>query len=216
MLSAGVVGGLTYLGAAQGLIFPLSLVESLAFGALISATDPVSVLAIMKDAHADRTLYNVLFGESIFNDAAAIVLYETLLQLSSAQSDINVVWSSVLVFCGIFVGSTLVGITVAFVVSLILKVVSLKERGNFEASSVIFGPWIGYLISEACSLSGIVSILFCGIFMAKYTYPNLSKATGSVVGHAYSAVAEAFEALVFIFLGMGLFSFELPFAKTGL
>lgn len=52
--------------------------ESLAFGSLISSTDPVAVLAIFKEMQVDMTLYIVIFGESIFNDAISIVLYKTV------------------------------------------------------------------------------------------------------------------------------------------
>ena len=50
----------------------------MAFGSLISATDPVAVLAIFKEMDADITLYTLIFGESIFNDAIAIVMYRTV------------------------------------------------------------------------------------------------------------------------------------------
>lgn len=49
--------------------------EAFAFGSLISATDPVSVLATFKEMNADADLYAIIFGESIFNDAVAIVMY---------------------------------------------------------------------------------------------------------------------------------------------
>lgn len=49
--------------------------ESFAFGSLISATDPVSVLAVFKEIGADENLFAIVFGESIFNDAVAIVMY---------------------------------------------------------------------------------------------------------------------------------------------
>ena len=61
-----------------------SIRESLAFGSLISATDPVAVLAIFKEMNADKTLYSLIFGESIFNDAVAIVMYKTVSE--SAES----------------------------------------------------------------------------------------------------------------------------------
>ena len=89
-------------------------------------------------------------------------------------------------------------------------------RQNFEVSCVIFGPWVSYLIAEALSQSGIVSILLCGVFMAHYTRPNLSEGTQVVVGKAYTAFSHAAENLVFIFLGMGAFSFKLPFQSIGL
>ena len=53
--------------------------EAFAFGSLISATDPVSVLAIFKEMDADVNLYAMVFGESIFNDAISIVMYQTVM-----------------------------------------------------------------------------------------------------------------------------------------
>lgn len=55
--------------------------ESWLFGSLISATDPVAVLAIFKQMDADENLYSIVFGESIFNDAISIVMYNTVLKL---------------------------------------------------------------------------------------------------------------------------------------
>lgn len=55
--------------------FGASVIPSLLFGALISATDPVTVLAVFHDLHVDFDLYSLVFGESVLNDAVAIVLY---------------------------------------------------------------------------------------------------------------------------------------------
>ena len=59
----------------------LNLVECLLFGAIISATDPVTVLAIYHDLHVDHNLYAIVFGESVLNDAVALVLYVTFILL---------------------------------------------------------------------------------------------------------------------------------------
>ena len=64
-----------------------SLRESFAFGSLISATDPVSVLAIFKELNADPNLYAIVFGESIFNDAIGIVMYETVAGLGKDENE---------------------------------------------------------------------------------------------------------------------------------
>ncbi len=55
--------------------FRASIIPSLLFGSLISATDPVTVLAIFHDLHVDFDLYSLVFGESVMNDAVAIVMY---------------------------------------------------------------------------------------------------------------------------------------------
>lgn len=52
----------------------MTFIDSLLFGALISATDPVTILAIFSDLHVDVNLYALVFGESVLNDAVAIVL----------------------------------------------------------------------------------------------------------------------------------------------
>ncbi len=63
--------------------------ESFAFGSLISATDPVSVLAIFKEMDADVNLYAIVFGESIFNDAIGIVAYETVLKMGDSNKPLG-------------------------------------------------------------------------------------------------------------------------------
>ena len=62
--------------------------EAFAFGSLISATDPVSVLAIFKEMDADVNLYAMVFGESIFNDAISIVMYQTVMQTGMVDKGI--------------------------------------------------------------------------------------------------------------------------------
>jgi len=92
--------------------------EAFAFGSLISATDPVSVLASFKEMNADADLYAIIFGESIFNDAVAIVMYETV--MLSGNSDISVMHeliNGLWQFTVIFVGSLLVGAISALAIS---------------------------------------------------------------------------------------------------
>lgn len=102
-LSALAVGTLSYAATALGIASGFSFLDALIFGALISATgaltspppgcanlltiaaplnltDPVTVLAVFQHLGVNRTLYSLVFGESVLNDAVAIVLYHTLLQ----------------------------------------------------------------------------------------------------------------------------------------
>jgi NhaP-type Na+/H+ or K+/H+ antiporter len=66
-----VTGGLVYLGGSMYLMYKLPFVECLMFGALISATDPVTVLSIFQDVGTDVNLYALVFGESVLNDAVS-------------------------------------------------------------------------------------------------------------------------------------------------
>ena len=96
--------------------------DSFAFGSLISATDPVSVLAVFKEMDADVNLYAIIFGESIFNDAIGIVMYETVLKIGTNDRTMTEeLFYSAFEFCIIFVGSILIGALFALVISYLLK-----------------------------------------------------------------------------------------------
>jgi len=109
-------------GTPDSFISSFSLKESFAFGSLISATDPVSVLAIFKELDADPNLYAIVFGESIFNDAIGIVMYETVKKLGTGKNGVAAqIGEAIGAFCGIFFGSLAVGMLTALIVALFLK-----------------------------------------------------------------------------------------------
>lgn len=96
--------------------------DSFAFGSLISATDPVSVLAIFKEMDADVNLYAIVFGESIFNDAIGIVMYETVLKMGLQERTITeeLLFAAAEFFI-IFLGSIVIGAVAALLTSWLLK-----------------------------------------------------------------------------------------------
>ncbi|KAL7983772.1 hypothetical protein Chor_000648, partial [Crotalus horridus] len=98
--------------------------DCLLFGAIISATDPVTVLAIFNELHADVDLYALLFGESVLNDAVAIVLSSSIVAYQPTGEnahafDAAAFFKSVGVFLGIFSGSFMMGVATGVVTALI-------------------------------------------------------------------------------------------------
>lgn len=100
-----------------------TLKESFALGSFISATDPVAVLAIFKEMDSDSNLYSVIFGESILNDAIAIVMYETVKEIGTDPTRTigDEIGGGILSFSIIFVGSLMIGILSALIVAFLLK-----------------------------------------------------------------------------------------------
>jgi sodium/hydrogen exchanger 8 len=98
-----------------------TLKESFALGSFISATDPVAVLAIFKEMDADVNLYSVVFGESIFNDAIAIVMYETVKEIGKDTTKTfgDELLNCVIQFTVIFLGSLSIGMVSALIVAFI-------------------------------------------------------------------------------------------------
>jgi NhaP-type Na+/H+ or K+/H+ antiporter len=101
--------------------FNQSIIPSLLFGSLISATDPVTVLAIFHDLHVDHDLYSLVFGESVLNDAVAIVLFRSVDEYSGEGDnfDAGSLFISVGSFIGIFLGSFVLGVFIGIVTALV-------------------------------------------------------------------------------------------------
>ncbi|RHZ07371.1 hypothetical protein DYB31_000357 [Aphanomyces astaci] len=172
--SAVVVGGLLYFLGSMGLSLQMPLAECLAFGALISSTDPVSTLAVFQQLNVDPKLFYIIFGESVLNDAISIVLFNTF----SKFIGVNVIHAhaisyAVLDFVGVCVGSIFVGVFFGCVSSLALK--HLKHLTLMhEVSLFLLFAYMPFLVAEVLELSGIVSVLFAGMLMKHYTSNNLS------------------------------------------
>ncbi|KAG8049823.1 hypothetical protein GUJ93_ZPchr0009g2109 [Zizania palustris] len=106
------VGGLIYI------VYKLPLVECMMFGALISATDPVTVLSIFQELGTDVNLYALVFGESVLNDAVAISLYRSMASMRKNSSGPHY-FLVILRFLENFVGSMSSGVGVGLISALI-------------------------------------------------------------------------------------------------
>ncbi|XP_010928157.1 sodium/hydrogen exchanger 6 isoform X2 [Elaeis guineensis] len=201
-----VTGVLVYLGGLTYLMYRLPLGESLMFGALISATDPVTVLSIFQELGTDMNLYALVFGESVLNDAVAISLYRTMSSVRSNDSSGQNLFLVILSFLETFVGSMSAGVGVGFISALLFKYAGLNVENlhNLESCLFVLFPYFSYMLAEGLGLSGIVSILFTGIVMKHYTFSNLSEKSqhfAAAFFHLLSSLAEAF---VFIYMGFDI------------
>lgn len=208
LISAGIFGGLLYVVVSWGLTLPLSLLECFIFGSLISATDPVSVLAIFKDLGVNKNLYASVFGESILNDAIAIVLFRALSTTTSKELSIGTLLNIVLEFTVSFAGSFAVGVTIGLLSSLLFKYTQFDRYHTLELVLLVLYSYSSYLLADGLGLSGIVAILFCGVVMAHYTYHNLSPQAQKFSTKLFKVMASLSEMFVFAYLGLALFSFD--------
>ncbi|XP_026666326.2 sodium/hydrogen exchanger 6-like isoform X2 [Phoenix dactylifera] len=187
-------------------MYRLPLVECLMFGALISATDPVTVLSIFQELGTDENLYALVFGESVLNDAMAIALYRTMSSVKSNDSSGQNLFFVVLNFLETFFGSMSSGVGVGLLSALLFKYAGLNVENlhNLESCLFVLFPYFSYMLAEGLGLSGIVSILFTGIVMKRYTFSNLSENSqhfSAAFFHLLSSLAETF---VFIYMGFDI------------
>jgi len=218
-VSTFVVGGIVWYAGQLGICYPLGMLASLTFGSLISATDPVTVLAVFQALGVKVDLFSMVFGESVLNDAVAIVLSRTLLGFNTPGTEVNKesILAAAISFCTIFGGSLLIGAVYGILSALTFKKLDLRHHSEliFMQSALSFAfPWAAYFTSEALELSGIVTILFCGMIMAVYTRYNFSEEAKILTSQGYKCVAVVAETYVFVYLGMAVCTFPIFRATT--
>ncbi len=212
IVSTFVVGWLCYAAAYNGLINvsyddPL---ESLMFGALISAVDPVATLSIMgsKDLNCDRLLYSLVFGESVLNDAVSIVLFHTLLHQHTLHEEFTAktLFSALLNFSLVTIGSLFVGIVIGLSCCFLFKHSNIRQYPKFEISLLFLFAYGSYAFSESIELSGIMAIFFNGVILSHYNLHNLSRTSYTTVSSTLDSFSTISEFFVFSYMGMGVFT----------
>ena len=126
-------------------------------GAIISATDPVTVLAIFGRMNADPNLNALVFGESVLNDAVAIVLYNVILKFGDQASSNSLVGllSGVWAFIYKFGGSLVIGVAFALMAALLFRSTYFRdEHAPVEAALVIIIAYCSFYLSDGFNLSG--------------------------------------------------------------
>lgn len=136
----------------------INFVEAISVGATLSATDPVTILAIFNVYRVEPKLYTVIFGESILNDAIAIVLFETAqgYRAGAASNSLSVVslFEAFGVFLLVFFGSLLIGVIVGIGTALVLKYTLLRKYPKIESCLVVLIAYASYFFSNGVHMSG--------------------------------------------------------------
>ncbi|KAB8245144.1 sodium/hydrogen exchanger 3 [Aspergillus flavus] len=185
----------------------ISFVEAISVGATLSATDPVTILAIFNLYKVEPKLYTVIFGESILNDAIAIVLFETAQKYADSDAGSLTVlnlFEAIGLFLLVFFGSMLVGMIVGIMTALGLKHTHVRRVPKIESCLIVLIAYASYFFSNGVRLSGIVSLLFCGITLKHYAYYNMSRRTQLTTKYLFQVMAQLSENFIFIYLGLDL------------
>ncbi|KAK2742335.1 monovalent cation:H+ antiporter, CPA1 (nhx1) [Myotisia sp. PD_48] len=212
-ISALVLGLILYLFTRIPLSgLDISFVEAFSVGATLSATDPVTILAIFNVYKVEPKLYTVIFGESILNDAIAIVLFETAQRYrpgkTSGSLTVLSLFEAIGIFLLVFFGSLLIGVIVGIVTALGLKYTHVRRDPKTESCLILLIAYASYFFSTGINMSGIVSLLFCGITLKHYAYYNMSRRTQLSTKYIFQVMAQLSENFIFIYLGLDLFTDE--------
>ncbi|CAM4636767.1 sodium/hydrogen exchanger 5 isoform X3 [Caretta caretta] len=179
------------------------LMDFLLFGSLISAVDPVAVLAVFEEVHINETLFIIVFGESLLNDAVTVVLYKvfnSFVEMGPAHVQATDYLKGVASFFVVSLGGAAVGLLFAFLLALITRFT--KRVRIIEPLFVFLLAYMAYLAAEMVSLSSILAVTFCGICCKKYVEANISRKSRTTVKYTMKTLASSSETVIFMFLGI--------------
>ncbi|XP_071817414.1 sodium/hydrogen exchanger 8-like [Apostichopus japonicus] len=217
IISSIVVGSGVFLLGKADVAFEFDLVESFAFGALISAVDPVATLAIFRALDVPPLLNMLVFGESILNDAVSIVLSNSVMSMKGADASLTVgsaAWGIFSAFFLMFVGSAAIGTLSGLTSAFLLKTVDLRSTPSLELGIMLIFSYLPYSLAEGVELSGIMAVLFAGITMSHYTHFNLSPVNQITVQQTFRSLAFLAETCVFAYLGLAIPTFNHSFETS--
>lgn len=201
IISTFAVGGMLYF-IAPLVHLQIPFIFCLLFGSLISPTDPIAVLGVLKEAKVRKSLETKVAGESLFNDGVAVVVFAVILQLAQGSeintSFFNISWLLIKEALGGFLLGTLLGIGASN---------AMRKIDDYKVSvlitlSVVMG---GYLIAHSMHISGPLTMVAAGIVIGNYGKNTaMSATTKDYLNKFWELIDEILNAILFLFIGFEL------------
>ena len=192
------------IGFGMWLVLPVKLTTSLLFGALISATDPVAVIGLFKELGTPQRLTVLVEGESLMNDATAIVLFNILLGLALfGGGSFADIMPAVGEFIKVFVGGAVVGAIFGIITSFFIVRFALGASVVMTLSMVV--AYGAFVVSEHhLHLSGVMSVAVCAVSLGIFGIPKLAQSTTKALYEIWDFLALLANTLLFILVGISV------------
>lgn len=201
VLSAFIISGLVYFVAPMfGVELPY--IFCLLFGTLISPTDPIVVLGVLKQAKVPKRIETKIVGESLFNDGVAVVMFAVVLKLAT-DPDFDVNFFSVSwLFAKEGIGGLLLGTILGFTASRVIKKIDDYKVSVLITLSIVMG---GFLIAKALHVSSPLAMVVAGLVIGNYgKRVAMSEETKDYLEKFWELIDEILNAILFLFIGFEL------------
>jgi CPA1 family monovalent cation:H+ antiporter len=204
LATAGVLLSTLLVGSAVYVLLPLvgfspPYIWCLVFGALISPTDPIAVLGILKSAKVPKTLEIKVTGESLFNDGVGVVIFLALLEIATREVDVSAS-SIAALFVVEAVGGLLLGLGLGTLAYWMLKSVDNYQVEVLLTLALVMG---GYSLALALHTSGPIAIVVAGLFIGnRGRRLAMSDTTREHLDTFWELVDEILNAVLFVLLGL--------------
>jgi len=215
LISTFLVGGLIYL-LLHLFGFDIDFIYALLFGALISPTDPIAVLGILKKVGVDKKVETVIVGESLFNDGVGVVVFLTIFKVAQKGMDSFAIGEVAKLFGIEVLGGIALGLLMGY-----LAYKMMKEIDNFDAEvmvtlAVVMG---GTLIAHKLHVSAPLTMVTAGLVIGNDTVRNnaMSEITEAYVDKFWELIDVLLNTVLFVMIGMELLvvSFQWDYVLAG-
>lgn len=194
-----VIGFSTYYVLAS-LSFKVNLMYCLLFGALISPTDPIAVMGILRNARAPKNLQVTIVGESLFNDGTAIVAFTVLLAL--ATSGMEPTFShAFMLFAREAVGGVIFGLAIGMSTVLLLKTIDEAHIAVMVTLMMVVG---GATLANTLHVSAPLAIVIAGLCLGYTPFNHMNEYTQRVVNSFWHIIDEFLNGMLFALIGLEL------------
>lgn len=180
----------------------LPIAVAFTFAALMSATDPISVLSIFKSAGVSKKLSTIMEGESLLNDGIAIVLFQiaAVYLLTYIEMGWAGIGSGVLLFFKFALGGILVGVVLGFIFS---QVIRFYDDYPFEIAVSVLLFFGSYFIAEHFHVSGVIAVVAGGFVFGDYGGKiGMSEITQRYINSFWDVIALIANSLIFLIVGL--------------
>jgi CPA1 family monovalent cation:H+ antiporter len=205
LATVGVVASTFLVGIASWLVLnvlfgvSISLLYCLLFGALISPTDPIAVLGILKSAKAPKNLEIKIAGESLFNDGIAVVVFAILLGLAVGGEEVTL-GGVALLFTEEALGGIVFGLAIGYVAYLLLKSIDSYDVEILITLALVLG---GYALAIHLHVSGPIAMVVAGLMIGNHGRRlAMSDTTREHLDTFWELIDEILNAMLFVLIGL--------------
>ncbi|QST01353.1 cation:proton antiporter [Pontibacillus sp. ALD_SL1] len=180
----------------------LPIVVAFTFAALMSATDPISVISIFKDLGVPEKMSTIMEGESLFNDGIAVVLFKisSIYLLSYMDMGAAGIGSGVFLFLKFAIGGALVGLVIGFIFSQVIRIFDDYPLEIALSMLLFFGS---YFIAEHFKVSGVIAVVIGGLLFGSYGKKiGMSEETKVNINTFWDTITLLANSIIFLMVGI--------------